>query len=66
MEPMVKVTDTLMSPSAEYPQGSWLHKIGDEVTVATGYFAIEHPGKPSPYWHQGPPFLLIDTAVWPW
>lgn len=61
----VSIEDRYMRPSAEYPYGSWLHKIGGEVTVATGYFAIEHPGKPSPYFHDGPPFVVLDTGEWP-
>lgn len=66
MEPVVKITDQYMRPTAEYPESSWLHKIGDEVTVATGYYAALHPGKPSPYWHGGPPFVFVDTNDWPW
>ena len=66
-EPTI-VEDRYMDPTAEYPNGSWLHKVGDRVEVATGYFAIEHPGKPSPYFHEGPPFFFVDTTKWklPW
>lgn len=62
----VTVTDRCMKPTAEYPDGSWLHKVGDRVEVATGYFAIEHPGKPSPYFHDGPPFFVVDFGHPPW
>jgi hypothetical protein len=64
----VSVEDRYMRPSAEYPDGSWLHKVGNEVMVATGYYAIEHPGKPSPYFHGGPPFVMLNTSDWtlPW
>lgn len=44
----VSVEKRYSPPSAEYPHGSWLYKIGDEVTVATGYFAIEHPASLRP------------------
>jgi hypothetical protein len=62
----VTVEEHYMRPSAEYPDGSWMHKVGDRVEVATGYFAIEHPGKPSPYFHDGPPFIFVDTSDWAW
>jgi hypothetical protein len=63
----VEVVDQIMRPTAEHPHGSWLHKVGDEVQIATGHFAAEHPGKPSPYFHDGPPFLLMDLdREWPW
>ena len=66
MDALVEITETFMRPSAEYPNGSWLHKVGDRVEVATGYFAIEHPDKPSPYFHDRPPFFVVDFGQWPW
>ena len=60
------VEERYSRPDAEYPQGSWLYKVGDTVQVATGYFALEYPDKPSPYWHGGPPFVLYETFDWPW
>jgi hypothetical protein len=62
----VRVEDRYMRPTAEYPQGSWLHTVGGEVLAATGYFAKMYPDKPSLYWHNGPPFIVIDTADWEW
>ncbi len=67
MADTIEVVDQYIRPSAEYTSGSWLHRVGDHVEVATGYFAIEHPGKPSPYWHGGPPFIVLDLErEWPW
>jgi hypothetical protein len=62
----VLVEDRYMKPTPDYPDGSWLHKVGDEVIVATGYYATLYTDKPSLYWHGGPPFVMIDTADWPW
>jgi hypothetical protein len=61
----VPVEEHYKRPDAEYPDGSWMHKIGGEVTIATGYYAKLHPGKPSPYFHGGPPFVMMDTRGWP-
>ena len=62
----VGVEDRYMKPSAEYPDGSWLHTVGGKVEVATGHYATIYPDKPSPYFHGGEPFFLIDTSEWPW
>lgn len=63
----VAVEEHYMHPSAEYPDGSYMHKIGGEVTIATGHFATLHPDKKSLYWHgDQPPFVFIDTTNWPW
>jgi hypothetical protein len=65
----IYVEERYMFPTAEYPQGSWLYKVGDDVKVATGCYALEYPNKPSPYWHGGAPFVMIDTKEWgefPW
>jgi len=66
LDALVEITDQYLKPTTEYPDGSWLHKVGDRVEVATGYFAIEHPGKPSPYLHEGPPFFVVDFDQPPW
>ena len=60
------VEDRYMSPSAEYPDGSWLHLVDGEVVIATGYYAYEYPDKPSPYWHGGAPFILFESVDAPW
>jgi len=60
------VEDRYMSPTAEYPQGSWLHIVDGEVSIATGYYAYEYPDKPSPYFHGGPPFLVLEPFEVPW
>jgi hypothetical protein len=60
------VEDRYMKPTAEYPDGSWLHLIDGKVEVATGYYATIYPDKPSPYWHSGAPCVVLDTADWPW
>ena len=60
------VEDRYMKPTAEYPDGSWLHKIDGKVQEATGYYATLYPDKPSLYWHGKPPFVMIDTADWEW
>lgn len=62
----VSVEDRVMKPSAEYPDGSWLHTVDGKVEVATGFYALEYPDKPSPYWHGKPPFLIVDTQDWAW
>ena len=62
----VCVQDSYMKPTSEYPWGSWLHTIDGEVTVATGYYAQEYPNKPSPYWHKGPPFVMVEWVDLPW
>ena len=46
------VEDRYMKPTAEYPDGSWLHKIDGKVQEATGYYATFYPDKPSPYFHK--------------
>jgi hypothetical protein len=66
MDDRIQVVWKYMSPTAEYPQGSYLHKVGDQVTMATGYYAIEYPGFPSFYWHGGPPIFVVDTRDWAW
>ncbi len=62
----IGVEERYMKPSAEYPDGSWLHKYGGTVMIATGYYATIYPDKPSPYWHGKPPFLIVDTQDWAW
>ena len=60
------VEDRWMAPCAQFPDGSWLHTVDGKVMVATGYYATIHSDKPSPYFHNGPPFVVLDTAEWPW
>jgi hypothetical protein len=61
------VEDRYCHPSAKYPDGSWLHIVNGEVVIATGYFSYEYPDKPSPYFHGGPPFFVVDIPhEWPW
>lgn len=62
----VCVEDRYMKPSAEYPDGSWLHIVDGKVMVATGYYATIHPDKPSPHFSNGPPFLMFESSAWPW
>lgn len=65
----VVIEDHFMTPSAAYPDGSYMRKVAGEVQVATGYYATIHPGKPSLYWHGGPPCVMVDTSGWnppPW
>jgi hypothetical protein len=66
MDDRVEILDQFMRPTPEYPHGSWLYKVGGEVQVATGYYAELYPGKPSPYWHEGPPYFVVDTRDWQW
>ena len=66
MTDRIKITESYMRPTAEYPQGSWLYKIGDRIEAATGFYEQEYPGHPSPYFHGGPPFVMFtETADWP-
>lgn len=60
----IQVEDRYMKPTPKYPDGSWLHTVDGKVMVVTGYYATIYPDKPSPYWHKGPPFVMIDTANW--
>lgn len=62
----VSIEDRVMNPSAEYPDGSWLHTVNGKVEVATGHYATIYPDKPSPYWHGKPPFVIIETGDWAW
>lgn len=63
---MIEIQERYATPTPEYPMGSYLRTVAGEVEVATGYFAIEHPDKPSHYWHGGPPFVVYDAMPWPW
>ena len=62
----ILIEDRYMRPSAEYPQGSWMHIIDGDVKIATGYFAKDYPDKPSPYFHGQVPFVYIDISEWSW
>ena len=57
-----QIEELYVRPTAEYPQGSWLYKIGDRVEAATGFYEKEYPGHPSPYFHGGAPFVILDTT----
>ena len=60
------VQESYIKSSPEYPMGSYLRKVAGEVQIATGWFEKEFPGLPSPYFHGGPPFMVIDTGDWAW
>jgi hypothetical protein len=62
----IAVEDRYIRPTPEYPDGSWLHTFDGEVKIATGYYAKEHPNKPSPYFHGGPPFVVLQPFDVPW
>lgn len=62
----IGVEERYIRPSAEYPDGSYLRKVDGVVEVATGFYALEFPDKPSPYWHGKAPFVMLDTSEWPW
>lgn len=62
----IQVEERYMRPTPDYPQGSYLRKVDNRVEIATGFYAIKFPDKPSLYWHGGPPFFVIDTGDWPW
>lgn len=63
----IGVEEHYIGPSAEWPMGSYMQVMDGIVTVATGYYAKLHPGKPSPYWHEGPPFVIWEPpSEWPW
>jgi hypothetical protein len=63
----VCIEERYMRPTAGYPQGSWLYKIGDRVEAATGFYEKEYPGHPSLYFHGGPPFFMFTgTRDLPW
>lgn len=54
-----EIRETFERPSAEYPRGSYMRTVAGAVEVATGRYALEHPGKDSLYWHGGPPFAVF-------
>jgi len=62
----IGVEERYIRPNAEYPDGSYLRKVDGVVEVATGFYALEFPDKPSPYWHGKAPFVMLDTSEWPW
>lgn len=62
----ISVVETYMTPTLEYPYGSYMRQVAGVVEVATGYYATLHPGKPSLYWHGGPPFVVFAAADWKW
>lgn len=56
----MSVEERYMRPTPEFPTGSYLRMVGGRVEIATGFYEKEYPGHPSPYWHGGPPFVMID------
>lgn len=67
MKNMIKICESYERPSFKYPYGSYMRSVGENVEIATGRFALEHPNKPSPYWHGGAPFVMIDMPnKYPW
>lgn len=60
MPETVEIRETYERPTAEHPMGSYLRTVGGAVEVATGRYALEYPGKPSLYWHGGPPFIVLS------
>ncbi len=67
VEEMISIEESFLRPSAEYPDGSYLCKVGGKVQMATGFFEKEHPGYPSPYWHGKAPVVMWDgPASYPW
>ena len=61
---LVLIIERYSEPTAQYPHGSYLRTVGGQVEVATGHFAVEYPGKPSPYWHDGAPFVVMCVDDW--
>lgn len=66
MDDRIEARETYMGPTAEYPDGSYLRTVAGKVEVATGYYATVYPDKPSLYWHGKAPFVVMNTADWPW
>lgn len=66
MDSRVEVSETYMRPTPEWPDGSYLRKVAGNVEVATGYYATLYPGKPSPYWHGGAPYFVLEHIETPW
>jgi len=62
----ILVEDRYIKPTAEYPNGSWMHTVDGKVEVATGYYATIYPDKPSLYFHGGPPFVILEPFEVPW
>lgn len=65
----ITYNEKFMQATPEYPDGSYLLEVAGVVHIATGHYAKLYPGKPSPYWHGGPPIHIIDTSeweTWPW
>jgi hypothetical protein len=56
----VVVEEHFLKPSAEYPDGSYMRKVGGEVEIATGFYSLKYPDKPSLYFHKGTPYFFFD------
>jgi len=62
----VVVEERFKRPDAEYPDGSYLKKIGGEVVCATGQYASNHPDRSNLAWYgDKPTFVMLDTSDWP-
>jgi hypothetical protein len=64
MSETVEVREYYEKPNAEFPFGSWKKVVGGVVVVACGRWNGEGP--PSPYWHGGPPFVVLESINVPW
>jgi hypothetical protein len=56
----VVIEEHFLKPSAEYPDGSYMRKVGGEVEIATGFYSLKYPDKPSLYFHKGTPYFFFD------
>jgi hypothetical protein len=57
----IPVEEHYIGPSADWPDGSYIKKVGGEVLLATGYYAILHPDKKSLAWYgDRPPFATVE------
>lgn len=65
-EKYIRVEDHYIRPSAEWPDGSYMQKIGGKVIVATGHYSKLYPDKASLDWHGKPPFSMLHLDSWPW
>ena len=66
MEGFIEVVESFAKPTAEYPDGSYMRKVAGVVEIATGVFSIDHPDKPSPYWHGKAPIVMFWPSGAPW
>lgn len=62
----IAIEERFIAPSQEWPDGSYLCTVDGKVEIATGVYAIDHPDKPSPYFHGRAPFVVLNCDNWPW